>query len=1798
LQNFGNFYITSTNFGNLWYDQNWYTKSVSIAFEVDKFKFFNNNFLNTHCGVIIFAQCGVSKFAQCGVFNFARYGVLNSALVGAGDSSIIFRDCPIKITSVQSYLCQMDNKEVCQNNCVTILYKSSTTITHLFEWLKDDCIPLNEHISIIHVHGLRFILKLYFEIIYHIISLNILVHQHYSTKEVCKRIHLLSMQFLYRKHDFVVLFFRHLLLNTLFDNGMILVRCMYNIYIYLFVVLNSWRMKMCFINSRYPRQTGAIIDMKIIYENSIVGGGSNRFYFKELYPYMINSKIQNNRLQFIFNKYVLYSDLNRISDTIESICVCDIPWTNLLFKLSVAELKSIAVCHNIPVSLKLNKLAIRSLMFNHVCRGCERYVSIFSVFKGVEQKRMRNLEAVKKYQKSKGELFKQANLIAVQKHQRKKLEKNNVISTNHACKINFKNNNIISARKYYKPRGLYHRLNYSKIMLKQHIKKTDVDFPPVPPTLELQHMIITNACKDMAPSQLAESGCTVCGKLTTENNLLKMGDLDLDLSPLYSAQATQKERLCSSDSIQGLDGPVLLNNVDKICVICHKDLSKGKLPKLALANGKWLGDIPKELSDLSFVEKLLIARVRHNRCIVRVSSGMHKMRANAIAFANPTLKIYHILPPPIEELDDVLAFIYTGPCLPTKADFKRTPLLVRRNKVRIALDWLKLNHIDYYDLEISQKNLDAYPEDTPPVVVDYCKSFENKDPESTATYDNEIEEGTDSGECPFVVHGITGDEYSNMSTKALKAIALKHLTSNRKILAVGHKAQAENTYNNPQLFPQMMPWLFPYGFGGIGNKLQQGRISDIAHKRYLLMYHDKRFQKDPYFPLIAFNHEQMKESWTGGYLLANKSKFDDISKRLLDVDLSVLSTLASRLEKGDRVNPSTDKEKACFQLIKDLDHAGSHVKGSITNKKYMRNEIWSLISFVGAPSWFITFSPADNKHPISLYYAGTQETFKPDIKDYNERYRLIAQNPVAGARFFHFMCELFIKHVLGVGANHPGLYGTTEAFYGIVEQQGRLTLHLHLLLWILGALSPQDIRDKIMDPNSDFQQRIIQYLEGVHIGEFMTGTMTELKEYVKYNEDHNRNYEDPTQTLPDPPPSFCGLQHEDCVDCENIETWWNKFKQTVDDIMFRSNVHNCDRNNKQSGDLHVKKPTCINKYGVCKARFFRQIFNESQIDIQTGALNIKKGEAWINFVTPVLTYLLRCNTDVTSLLSGTAIKAVVAYVSDYIAKPGLRTYSIFNTIKSVFSRNSDTLHSNSDRREKARKLITQITNALTAKLEIGSPMASLYLLGYPDHYKSHDFNHVYWRNYVNEVLDAWRLQNNLIEDNNDEKVMLYKQGDKYIAYSSVHDYIYRPKIHNDVTLYEWMQMAKRIKRPLKDKENRKSIATNDTDIMESILDHNKIHKTNQYITENFEDEDSLSFIEDDFIESDNDQYDDYDEKSDICNNDSDDDISLAQEFLEMHPLYDTHLAHFNPKKIRTVPDFIGGSLPRRDRGDRDYYCTTMLTLFKPWRNGRDLKNENESWDEAFSNYVFTSCQVQLMNYFNLRYECLDARDDFSAQLKKGKELNGIYPHWLSGNTADDMGEIDQDDFDDNVDFVQDIDSDGSFSVNPYSTYGRNGLIIKAQMEAAEICMNNSGWLEKSPDGLLPIDTHAFKPDLVQSAIKWKAVVQQKKVDIITERNQHGDSRNVRYQQQDPNAYDVKIIDQSYLTSTFKAKKIEIQREIDCIVQDFHLNKEQERAFRIISNHAVSSKGEQLKMYIGGMGGTGKSQVIKAVLFLF
>ena len=629
-------------------------------------------------------------------------------------------------------------------------------------------------------------------------------------------------------------------------------------------------------------------------------------------------------------------------------------------------------------------------------------------------------------------------------------------------------------------------------------------FPPAPLDSQLSHKIIAGSCQKMNGPCIEESGCTVCGELKPQKIMSRLKSVKNLLYILVNPGVTCKERLDSTSPIQEYTGP-LDYQCNKICDQCRKSICANKIPRLALANNLWIGKVPEELKCLRFVEKMLIARVCHTCSFVKVASGMRKMKANVVAFESPIPKIYDILPPPQDDLDDVLAILFTGPCKPSEADLSRIPFLIRQNHVMRALQWLKANHCDYANIEISTQNLEGYSETELPVSIQYHTSNTNKAPEGTSVFDMDIEDGTEEGDCSFTVHRLTGEHLDTMTTSAIKAQALRHLNNQGRFLLVGQSQKLESMWNNPQLYPQMFLWLFPYGLGGIGTTM----LSDKEHKRHLLMYHDKHFQVDINFPFVAFSHEQIKASTTQSLLLIDQTRFNSITDRLLNLDQSVLTGIIEKMAQGEHIKPESNAEKACFQVIRDLDHVAGKMHGSTTSKKYMRNEIWSLIAHKGAPYWYITLSPADIQHPICIYFAQMNEEFKPNILLYDEPLHSVCANPVAGARFFHFLIETFISEVLGVNSKHHGLYGETDAYYGTVEQQGRLTLHLHMLLWIRGGLSPQEMWECLMNPESEFQTKIKEWLESCFTGDFMTGSKEEVLTMVNKNSTA-ATYADPT----------------------------------------------------------------------------------------------------------------------------------------------------------------------------------------------------------------------------------------------------------------------------------------------------------------------------------------------------------------------------------------------------------------------------------------------------------------------------------------------------------------------------------------------------------------------------------------------------------------------------------------------------------------------------------------------------------------
>ncbi|KAF8144022.1 hypothetical protein K438DRAFT_1524537, partial [Mycena galopus ATCC 62051] len=135
------------------------------------------------------------------------------------------------------------------------------------------------------------------------------------------------------------------------------------------------------------------------------------------------------------------------------------------------------------------------------------------------------------------------------------------------------------------------------------------------------------------------------------------------------------------------------------------------------ANGLWVGDCPKELQDLSFLEQQCIARARTTRCMFKLEigpTGQYASRGNVCVFVQEPGPLLNVLPPPLNDVFDEVSVVLVGAKdTPITASLlERTPLLVRRQWIVDALIWLQKNNPLYADIDTTEvrRNAAEYPE--------------------------------------------------------------------------------------------------------------------------------------------------------------------------------------------------------------------------------------------------------------------------------------------------------------------------------------------------------------------------------------------------------------------------------------------------------------------------------------------------------------------------------------------------------------------------------------------------------------------------------------------------------------------------------------------------------------------------------------------------------------------------------------------------------------------------------------------------------------------------------------------------------------------------------------------------------------------------------------------------------------------------------------------------------------------------------------------------------------------------------
>ncbi|KAG1886375.1 uncharacterized protein F5891DRAFT_968560, partial [Suillus fuscotomentosus] len=152
-----------------------------------------------------------------------------------------------------------------------------------------------------------------------------------------------------------------------------------------------------------------------------------------------------------------------------------------------------------------------------------------------------------------------------------------------------------------------------------------------------------------------------------------------------------------------------------MCAECFAALSKKKVPRLALANGLYRGELPEYFRDLTWVEEKICAIYSTTAHVARLfqSSDPAQPRVfhgNVCAHEMNVVSTASVLPRTPANINGLLSIVFVGPGR-FKPDQLGPMFRVCKNKIWAFLVWLKHHNCLYSDIRIEREILELYPTD-------------------------------------------------------------------------------------------------------------------------------------------------------------------------------------------------------------------------------------------------------------------------------------------------------------------------------------------------------------------------------------------------------------------------------------------------------------------------------------------------------------------------------------------------------------------------------------------------------------------------------------------------------------------------------------------------------------------------------------------------------------------------------------------------------------------------------------------------------------------------------------------------------------------------------------------------------------------------------------------------------------------------------------------------------------------------------------------------------------------------------
>ena len=811
-------------------------------------------------------------------------------------------------------------------------------------------------------------------------------------------------------------------------------------------------------------------------------------------------------------------------------------------------------------------------------------------------------------------------------------------------------------------------------------------------------------------------------------------------------------------------------------------------------------------------------------------------------------------------------------------------------------------------------------------------------------------------------------------------------------------------------------------------------------------------------------------------LKVKRNSFDHFASEFNGVSSQSIRNVCERLAAGSATQNHSNmsqEEQRVLKLMKEVNAITSNVPGSSASRVAMRNEIRSLIMEKGLPSFYITLNFADVYNPLVKFLAGTDididNLLPEEVPNFMEQSILIAKNPTIAARFFNIYMKAFIKSILRfdpTGLDEAGgIFGHVNAYYGCVEAQGRGTLHCHMIIWLDGSLNCDEIRERVLANDQEFQQCVINFIDDTISNEIPIP--------------------DPTVHVPSDDAHPCALRG------------LNKSVQEDQVAARRKDMYNLIK----SCQSHRHSATCFKYWrGPPDPKECRFDLGEhryrgrTEFNLETGELQMRCLDGLVNNFNHTILEAIRCNMDIKFMGSGPSTKAVIYYITDYITKAQLKAHVAYAALELAVKKLNTMDPADDIPTTRAKRLLQKCAYSMISQQELSAQQVMSYLLDLEDHFTSHHFQNLYWLNfeqYVKKHLPLvtengthdsepdleeshalllesdMEMESEPLDESEHDEVRIGVTVDGHLIprTSQIRDYIDRGPPLAHLSLWEYTSCIEKVTKT-RSRQTSSDPSPDSTDSTEII-------EANQ-----------LNIILEDQSRN-----------------------RPKFPFIPTHPESETHIQQIRHPRNRPLPTLIGPPVVRRDQADNLLrYHRLMLIFFKPWIIPQDLLGPFDNFTNAFTNFVGANNRWnKIMDNMQILHECRDSRDDhFEARSharqshtanENSRARNLESDDFAPGTSMDISMEI--------LDHLNSMDScrsdqisRNSESIRECLTYAEKGGIFDKE------CPNGSS--ENSQNDMLS-DCDPIEPLSETYEAEWKYEYDQRrqawKSQILTNQNQ-------------------------------------------------------------------------------------------------